>query len=315
MKNWVKTCLFTGVGCIATGIILYGIGSFAGGKDYVRAADLNTLSTSAMKDENSSAVLVKTQINDYHNLDIDLNILDLKVVPSGDKHFYISYNVNTDKQKSALTYSVENDTLTLKETTSSTGSFVHVDVDFLADLFHDKDTPDSENSITLYVPENTDLKELSLNSDMSDIQIASVNVASGSIKTASGDIGLKSCNLNNVDFTSDMGDIEIKKSNLDTCNFTSNSGDFEYTNVTFKGDTSISSDMGEVDIESPTDNLTKLGIQVNTDIGDIHASNKLNGYFKKNDEDYTQTFLMDVEKSVGNLTIQTNSGDVSLECK
>ena len=315
MKNWVKTCLFTGIGCVATGIILYGIGSFAGGKDYVRAADLNTLSTSAIKDENSSSILAKTQIDDYHNLNVDLNILDLKVVPSGDEHFYISYNVNSDKQKSALTYNVENDTLTLKETDSSKGSFVHVDVDFLADLFHDKDTPDSEDSITLYMPENTKLKKLNLNSDMSEIQITSVNTDSGSIKTASGDIELKSCNLNNIALTSDMGDITIKRSTLDTCDFTSNSGDFECKDVTFKGDTSITSDMGEVEIESPTDNLTKLAIQVNTDIGDIDASNKLDGYFKKNDGDDAQTFLVKPEKPVGNLTIQTDSGDVSIECE
>lgn len=315
MKNWVKICLFTGIGCIATGIILYGIGSFAGGKDYVRAADLNTLSTSAMKDESSYSILAKTQIDDYHNLTVNLNILDLKVVPSGDEHFYISYNVNSDKQKSALTYNVENDTLTLKETDSSKGSFVHVDVDFLADLFHDKDTPDSEDSITLYMPKNTKLKKLNLNSDMSEIQITSVNADSGAIKTASGDIELESCDLNNIDLTSDMGDITIKGSNLNTCTLTSNSGDFECSNITFNGDNSITSDMGEVDIESSTDNLTKLAIQVNTDIGDIDASDKLNGYFKKNSDDSAQTYLTETKKTVGNLTIQTDSGDVSLECK
>ena len=315
MKNWVKICLFTGIGCIATGIILYGIGSFAGGKDYVRAADLNTLSTSAMKDESSYSILAKTQIDDYHNLTVNLNILDLKVVPSGDEHFYISYNVNSDKQKSALTYNVENDTLTLKETDSSKGSFVHVDINFLTDLFHDKDTPDSEDSVTLYVPENTKLKKLNLNSDMSDIQIASVNADSGTIKTASGDIELKSCDLNNIALTSDMGDITIKGSNLNTCTLTSNSGDFECSNITFNGDNSITSDMGEVDIESSTDNLTKLAIQVNTDIGDIDTSDKLNGYFKKNNDDSAQTYLTETKKPVGNLTIQTDSGDVSLECK
>lgn len=315
MKKALKTCLVTGIGCIAAGVVLYGAGSLAGGKTYVRDADLNRLSTSAMKDKNSSAVLAKTQIDDYRNLDIDLNILDLKVIPSGDEHFYISYNVNTDKQNSALTYNVKNDTLTLKESASSTGSFVHVDIDFLADLFHGNDTPDSENSITLYVPENANLKSMNLNSDMSDIQIASVNVASGSIKTASGDIELKSCDLNNVDLTSDMGDITIKKSNLDTCTLTSKSGDFECSNVTLKGDTSITSNMGEVDMESPTDNLMKLAIQVNTDIGDIDASDKLNGYFKKNEDDSAQTYLKETEKPLGNLTIQTNSGDVSLKCK
>lgn len=315
MKKALKTCLVTGVGCIAAGVVLYGAGALAGGKDYVRAADLNRLSTSAMKDENSSAVLAKTQIDDYRNLNIDLNILDLKVVPSGDEHFYISYNVNTDKQNSALTYTVENDTLTLKETDSSTGSFVHVDIGFLADLFHDKDTPDSENSITLYVPEDTDLKKLNLNCDMSEIQITSVNADSGSIRTASGDIELKSCDLNNVTLNSDMGDFTIKKSNLDTCTLTSNSGDFECTNVTFSGDTSITSDMGEVDIEGPTDNLIKLAIQVNTNIGDIDTSDKLDGYFKKNENDSAQTYLKETGKPVGNLTIQTDSGDVSLKCK
>ena len=74
-----------------------------------------------------------------------------------------------------------------------------------------------------------------------------------------------------------MGDVEIERSNLDTCSFSSGSGDFDFTGITWKENTEIISDMGAVDIEGTPEVLTKLAIQVTTDMGDIDVSERLNG--------------------------------------
>ena len=43
MKTWLKTALISGVLCCAVGAVLTAAGMLTGGKQYVQAADINTL--------------------------------------------------------------------------------------------------------------------------------------------------------------------------------------------------------------------------------------------------------------------------------
>ena len=63
--------------------------------------------------------------------------------------------------------------------------------------------------------------------------------------------------------------------------------------------------MGAVDIEGTPEVLTKLAIQVTTDMGDIDVSERLNGKVMENETDNLQTFEQKVEKATGSLTIET----------
>ncbi len=110
MKKWMKACMVTGLSCMIVGAVLYGAGYVFGGKTYVRTADLNHFGTSGASEQTASSILPKMQVDDYRNLDIHLNMLDLNVVRSEDDHFYISYEAQING-KPAVTYSVENDTL------------------------------------------------------------------------------------------------------------------------------------------------------------------------------------------------------------
>ena len=51
MKNIVKNILITSVVLCGTGIVLYGAGNLLGGKEYVKAANLNRLDGTAMRGE------------------------------------------------------------------------------------------------------------------------------------------------------------------------------------------------------------------------------------------------------------------------
>lgn len=287
MKKWMKACMVTGLSCMIVGAVLYGAGYVFGGKTYVRTADLNHFGTSGASEQTASSILPKTQVDDYRNLDIHLDMLDLNVVRSEDDHFYISYEAQSKNGKPAVTYSVENDTLTVNERETK-GHYVNIDVDFLADLLNRKEERQQKNLITLYVPERTKINHVKIDGDMSDIR----------------HFGLKT----------DMGDVEIERSNLDTCSFSSGSGDFDFTGITWKENTEIISDMGAVDIEGTPEVLTKLAIQVTTDMGDIDVSERLNGKVMENETDNLQTFEQKVEKATGSLTIETNSGDISVDC-
>lgn len=53
----------------------------------MRTADLNHFGTSGASEQTASSILPKTQVDDYRNLDIHLDMLDLNVVRSEDDHF------------------------------------------------------------------------------------------------------------------------------------------------------------------------------------------------------------------------------------
>ena len=173
MKKWMKACMVTGLSCMIVGAVLYGAGYVFGGKTYVRTADLNHFGTSGASEQTASSILPKTQVDDYRNLDIHLDMLDLNVVRSEDDHFYISYEAQSKNGKPAVTYSVENDTLTVNERETK-GHYVNIDVDFLADLLNRKEERQQKNLITLYVPERTKINHVKIDGDMSDIRLSSM---------------------------------------------------------------------------------------------------------------------------------------------
>lgn len=83
MKTWLKTALLSGVLCCAVGAVFTAAGMLTGGKQYVQAADINTLRGDARKaDSDSLAVLNKQKISGVQALDLALDTLDLKIVPS-----------------------------------------------------------------------------------------------------------------------------------------------------------------------------------------------------------------------------------------
>lgn len=131
---------------------------------------------------------------------------------------------------------------------------------------------------------------MKIDGDMSDIRLSSITVTSGSLQTYSGDVVIDDCDIRHFGLKTDMGDVEIERSNLDTCSFSSGSGDFDFTGITWKENTEIISDMGAVDIEGTPEVLTKLAIQVTTDMGDIDVSERLNGKVMENETDNLQTF-------------------------
>ena len=99
MKNHkTRKFLMTGTVLCALGLVLFGSGIAAGGKDYIANTDLNSYNGStSTKDDGSHAVLKKTKIDSFSNLNVDFKHIDLAVKESEDDNFYLSYNVETTK--------------------------------------------------------------------------------------------------------------------------------------------------------------------------------------------------------------------------
>ena len=217
MKTWLKTALISGVLCCAVGAVLTAAGMLTGGKQYVQAADINTLRGDARKaDSDSLAVLDKQKISHVQAVDIALDNLDLKIVPSDDDCCYLSYRIAANKGEAPLTYTVQNGTLHLKEN-DAVQPQVHIDVDFLTDFLTFGRLPEDDDTQTviLSVPKSQ-LKQLDIRSSYGDISMRGISAARGSIRCDNGDISLKNCQLSQFTLNNDYGDIDLERCTLDT---------------------------------------------------------------------------------------------------
>lgn len=98
MKNWTKTALLTGCACCIAGAALMFCGWTGGGKAYAETYDLNAMSGSATKADGIS-VQGKTKIEDFDELQTDLAIGDLRVLPSGDDSCYLPGGFRRKREK------------------------------------------------------------------------------------------------------------------------------------------------------------------------------------------------------------------------
>lgn len=309
MKRWIKNCLAAGAGCVVAGALLFAVGFLNGGKNYVLAADLNQWKGSATK-EDSTYGLEKTKIDDYSTLNVDLSSLNLQIVSSDDDSYYISYTTSDSKEKEPVSYDVKNKILTLKEDSDS-NSYTHIDIGFLtAFLSKDKDFTTDENVVTLYVPTDARFQSANINSSFGDILINSSCFESGKISSDDGEIFIKNSTLKDVTVSASFGDVKTYDSKIKACNFELSDGDFVAKDSEFTGENSISSSLGDIDIEAKKEQLLALGFDASTSLGDIEVPDFLEG--KLHEEDVDESSYQRSGKD-GNLKLQADDGDIVIK--
>ena len=311
MKTWLKTALISGVLCCAVGAVLTSAGMLTGGKQYVQAADINTLRGDARKaDSDSLAVLNKQKISGVQALDLALDNLDLKIVPSDDDCCYLSYRIAANKGEAPLTYTVQNGTLHLKEN-DAVQPQVHIDVDFLTDFLTLGRLPEDDDTQTviLSVPKSQ-LKQLRIHVSYGDISMRGISAARGSIRCDNGDISLNNCQLSQFTLNNDYGDIDLERCTLDTADISLYNGEFDAQETAFSGENSITSSYGDISVSDTLANLQALTIQASTAYGEISVPDGLRAQIRQSTDDD----LTDYSHSGtgGSLRVQADNGDIEL---
>lgn len=312
MKTWLKTALLSGVLCCAVGAVLTAAGMLTGGKQYVQAADINTLRGDARKaDSDSLAVLNKQKISNVQALDLALDNLDLKIVPSDDDCCYLSYRIAATDGEAPLTYTVQNGTLHLKET-NAVQPQVHIDVDFLTDFLTFGRLPeddDNAQTVILSVPKSQ-LKQLDIRSSYGDISMRGISAARGSIRCDNGDISLKNCRLSQLTLNNDYGDIDLERCTLDTAAVQLSNGGFDAQETAFSGENSITSSYGDVSVSDTLANLQALTIQASTTYGEISVPDGLRAQIRQTTDDELTDYCH--SGTGGSLRVQADNGDIEL---
>ncbi|MDD7625802.1 MAG: DUF4097 family beta strand repeat-containing protein [Butyricicoccus sp.] len=312
MKTWLKTALLSGVLCCAVGTVLTAAGMLTGGKQYVQAADINTLRGDARKtDSDSLAVLNKQKISGVQALDLALDNLDLKIVPSDDDCCYLSYRIAATDGETPLTYTVQNGTLHLKEN-DAVQPQVHIDVDFLTDFLTFGRLPEDDNdaqTVILSVPKSQ-LKQLDIRSSYGDISMRGISAARGSIHCDNGDISLNNCQLSQLTLNNDYGDIDLELCTLDTAAVQLSNGGFDAQETAFSGENSITSSYGDVSVSDTLANLQALTIQASTAYGEISVPDGLRAQIRQTTDDDLTDYCH--SGTGGSLRVQADNGDIEL---
>ena len=349
MKTWLKTALISGVLCCAVGAVLTAAGMLTGGKQYVQSADINTLRGDARKaDSDSLAVLDKQKISNVQALDLALDTLDLKIVPSDDDCCYLSYRIAATGGEAPLTYTVQDGTLHLKEN-DAVQPQVHIDVDFLTDFLTLGRLPEDDDTQTviLSVPKsqlkqlrirvsygdismrgiaaargsihcdngdislnNCQLSQLTLNNDYGDISMRGIAAARGSIRCENGDISPKNCQLSQFTLNNDYGDIDLERCTLDTADISLYNGEFDAQETAFSGENSITSSYGDISVSDTLANLQALTIQASTAYGEISVPDGLRAQIRQTTDDELTDYCH--SGTGGSLRVQADNGDIEL---
>lgn len=140
MKKTTRTLLGIGGAFCLIGALLFGIGFVSGGTKYVHATNLNAMNAQSDQDaKENHFTLEKTELSDFNSLNVSLKNSDFNIKESPNEKSYIEYMQETTKAKNPLSYSIKNNTLTLKENGNTGASYtVSVDISFYSLFFPEK---------------------------------------------------------------------------------------------------------------------------------------------------------------------------------
>lgn len=250
MKKWTKTALLTGCACCIAGAVLMFSGWASGGKAYAETYDLNAMSGSAKKEEGISTQ-EKIKLDDFDELQADLTIGDLNILPSGDDSCYLSWRIPAKNGKTAVEYQVKDGVLNLRETKAVSG-YTHINIDFMGEVLSGGD--ESGSGVTLYLPEKKVLKNIDVTMDFGDVQMNGVQAESGSIESDDGDIDLelakKDLEQMGITAKTDLGDIDVPDEMEDLVQGETGEYSFSYTPDQPAGRLKLVNDDGDITIEN-----------------------------------------------------------------
>ena len=309
MKKTNKRLLAAGGILCAVGVLFFGVGIASGGKNYVKSADLNRISGTAMMDSSDShAILSKTKIDSFSSVNVDLQNLDLDVKESDDTNFYIAYNIETNDGMLPLSYQVQDDTLNIVEKKGHESySYIHIDINFLQEMMGQSHVIENSNKVTIYVPKKNDMSSFSCKMGYGELDIESLSAKQAVIQNDDGDIKIAGSTFKNLELKDELGDLKIKDTTLINSQIEMADGDVKAENVTFTSENTITSTLGDITLSIPEKTLADLSVEAQA--SEINIPEKLGKVMT--DEDDEQS--VDSEnKTQNSLVIKSDDGEVMI---
>ena len=262
---------------------------------------------SAKKEDGISAQ-EKIKLDDFDELQADLTIGDLNILPSGDDSCYLAWRIPSKKGETAVEYRVRDGVLSIEET-SAVSDTIYINIDFTEEIL--SGGKQSETGVILYVPEKKVLKKIEVTMGFGDVQMNGIQAESGRLQNADGDITLFGCDMQNIKCKADYGDVELKSGTWENGSITLEDGDAKIQNTKLSGDVSVENSYGDIELELGKKDLERLEITAKTDFGEIDVPDTMENLMQKEEDEQSFSYVPD--QPAGRITLMTKDGDISLE--
>lgn len=332
MSKFTKIILLITVIICIVGSILLGIGYVGGGLQFFAKADANGTNYDSLKVYS----MEKTRLEDFSNINIDCSDMDLEILPSNDSFCYLTYELHSNKKENPFQYSVQNGTLTIKESSGlRSGTFIHINYGFLARLFIDgfsvDDDIDYENTATLYIPvgktmdaaaislgdgdlniNNFSSKQLNLELSFGDSVLTNTTMDESEITLGDGDLIVNQFTGQKLKMVLSFGDLILKNSSVADIDFNLSDGDLSINHLTAQN-TNIQSSYGDVQLN----NSSLHQMTAKMDDGDLTMNNTLVTGQSNLTLSYGEADVKLKEEQIDTLSLQlsTSYGEISVPSK
>ena len=319
MKKTTRTLLGIGGAFCLIGALLFGIGFVSGGTKYVHATNLNAMNAQSDQDaEENHFTLEKTELSDFNSLNVSLKNSDFNIKESPNEKSYIEYVQETTKAKNPLSYSIKNNTLTLKENGNTGASYtISVDISFLQPLLSGKniasytdEKANYKNYVTLYLPKDKLLSSAKVNLGYGDFSLKNTTFNTADIILDDGDFIADTITVNGGTISLSYGDCDFKKASLSNTTIKSADGDISMNNLYLSEKVKLTLSYGDAVLTLNDSTKNTAGFNLITHYGTINTSSLTGSKTEKDDE---ETFKAESKDGKTVLNISSEDGDITIK--
>ena len=319
MKKTTRTLLGIGGAFCLIGALLFGIGFMSGGTKYVHATNLNAMNAQSDQDEKENHfTLEKTELSDFNSLNVNLKNSDFNIKESPNEKSYIEYVQETTKAKNPLSYSIKNNTLTLKENGNTGASYtISVDISFLQPLLSGKniasymdEKTNYKNYVTLYLPKDKLLSSAKVDLGYGDFSLTNTAFNTADIILDDGDFIADTITVNGGTISLSYGDCDFKKASLSNTTIKSADGDISMNNLYLSEKVKLALSYGDAMLTLNDSTKKTAGFNLITHYGTINTSSLTGSKTEKDDE---ETFKAESKDGKTVLNISSEDGDITIK--
>ena len=243
---------------------------------------------------------------------------DFNIKESPNEKSYIEYVQETTKAKNPLSYSIKNNTLTLKENGNTGASYtISVDISFLQPLLSGKniasytdEKANYKNYVTLYVPKDKLLSSAKVNLGYGDFSLKNTTFNTADIILDDGDFIADTITVNGGTISLSYGDCDFKKASLSNTTIKSADGDISMNNLYLAEKVKLALSYGDAMLTLNDSTKNTAGFNLITHYGTINTSSLTGSKTEKDDE---ETFKAESKDGKTVLNISSEDGDITIK--
>ncbi|MFJ7952470.1 DUF4097 family beta strand repeat-containing protein [Lysinibacillus sp. NPDC096418] len=265
---------------IVIGIILAIIGYVSGGKWSIAVNN-----TGIYVPNEQSLVTNSYELDAFTSINIDNEHVDVEILPSDSYSIEVSSFETTD-----VSYEVKGRTLTVATKYTKNNAILLGFTSFK--------TP----SIKIYVPKDTKLSNIALDSSFGDVNLEHLNFQQLNLIVRHGDLSMKDIVAGHTEITQSFGDVSLRQFSSTSFTAESEHGDIDIDGE-LNGKSTFDSSFGDIDLQL-LNKESELGLDLNMNFGEISFNDQ------SIEGDFSQSHNGDNQ-----LQVSLSHGDLDLSLK